>query len=701
MSMLITKSRPFAFLIALAFASSAMAQQEDRTYDVVVYGGTSAGVMAAVKAARLGKAVVLVAPEKHLGGLTASGLGWTDSGRKEVIGGLSREFYQRIKAHYDQPSAWRQQQAGDYSRYRKDDDAMWVFEPHVAENVYDQYVAEHDVPLHREAYLDRQGGVEKQGTRITAITTTDGQTFRGKMFIDATYEGDLMAAAGVSFTVGREANAAYDETLNGVQTAHAVYHQFESAVDPYVVPGDPSSGLLPLIHPGPPGIDGEADHRVQAYCYRMCLTDAPDNRVPFPKPEGYDPKQYELLARYFATGWRDDFMTFSPAPNRKTDTNNDGAFSTDNIGMSYDYPEATYERRREILAEHEQYQKGLMYFLQHDSRVPDEVRELDEPLGSGAGRIHGQRQLAASDLRSRSPADGERLRSHRARLSPRAALSRPGRHGFLQHGFAQRPAVRRRSGACEERGGRQVSPGGPYLISYRALVPKADECTNLLVPVCLSCSHIAYGSIRMEPVFMILGHSAAVAAALAIDEDTSVQLLDYALLREQLDADGQVLKIPPGSVSAAGLDPKSLPGIVIDDAQATKTGHWIESSSVRGFVGTAYLHDGDEGKGTKSIRFPIHVPKSGRYEVRIAYTTNPNRAPKVPVTIVHKGGQQGTSINETLPPGIAKAHDTPFTSRGTYEFAADEEGAVIISNAGTHGHVVVDAVQLIAEPATP
>src|SRR5690606_4438979 len=272
---------------AACLLAQPLSADDDTTYDIVIYGGTSAGVMAAVQGVRMGKSVVIVAPEKHLGGLTASGLGWTDSGRKEVIGGVSREFYQRLKKHYDQPSAWRQQKPEEYRYYRPNDDAMWVFEPHVAEAAYEQYVKENDIPLHREAYLDREQGVQKDGQRITAITTLDGQTFRGRMFIDATYEGDLMAAAGVSYTVGRESNAQYGETLNGVQKARAVSHQFESPVSAYVVPGDPSSGLLPRVHDGDPGTDGEADHRVQAYCFRMCLTDDPENRIPFPKPEGY------------------------------------------------------------------------------------------------------------------------------------------------------------------------------------------------------------------------------------------------------------------------------------------------------------------------------------------------------------------------------------------------------------------------------
>jgi hypothetical protein len=692
-----TRAACLTTLLTVLCLLPARSRADEQTYDIVIYGGTSAGVMAVVQGVRMGKSVVIVAPEKHLGGLTASGLGWTDSGRKEVIGGLSREYYQRLKKHYDQPSAWRQQKPEEYSHYRPNDDAMWVFEPHVAEAAYEQYVKENDIPLHREAYLNRESGVRVEqadgGPRITAITTLDGKTFRGRMFIDATYEGDLMAAAGVSFTVGRESNAQYGETLNGVQKARAVSHQFESPVDPYVVPGDPSSGLLPRIQTEDPGEDGEADHRVQAYCFRMCLTDDPENRILFPMPEGYDPLQYELLARYLATGWRAAFRKFDPAPNRKTDTNNHGAFSTDNIGMNYDYPEASYERRREIIAEHEQYQKGLMYFLQNDPKVPDDVQEIMQRWGLARDEFtdndNWPHQIYVREAR-RMVSDYVHTEHDCRRQRPCPDPVGMGSYNMDSHNV-QRYVDE--NGHVRNEGDIQVSPGGPYLISYRAIVPKAEECTNLLVPVCLSSSHIAYGSIRMEPVFMILGHSAAAAAALALDEGTTVQSLDYAVLRKQLDKDGQVLEIPAGSVRTPGLDPARLPGVVVDDLAAVKTGVWGSSASVGGFVGESYLHDADEGKGSKSIRFDVKVPATGRYEVRIAYTPNPNRATNVPVTITHADGETTKSVNQKQKPPI----DGTFISVGTYSFSKDGESSVTISNEGTTGHVIADAVQLIAE----
>src|SRR3954451_20797234 len=359
-------------------------------YDFVIYGGTAAAVTAAVQAKRMGKSVVVVSPDKHLGGLSAGGLGFTDTGNKAVIGGLSREFYHRIWLHYDKPDAWKWQKKEEYGGKGQGTPAvdgeqrtMWIFEPHVAEQVFEDFVRENQVPVVRDEWLDRAGGVKKDGARLTSITTLSGKTYAGKMFIDATYEGDLMAAAGVDYHVGREAKGQYDEQWAGVQTGvlHHAHHFGKMNISPYVVAGDPKSGLLPRISADPPGEYGSADKKVQAYCYRVCLTDLPDNRIPFPEPDHYDPKQYELLLRVFAAGWRETFNKFDPIPNRKTDTNNHGPFSTDNIGMNWDYPDAGYDRRRAIIKEHEDYEKGWFYFIATDPRVPKDVQAAMRKLG--------------------------------------------------------------------------------------------------------------------------------------------------------------------------------------------------------------------------------------------------------------------------------------------------------------------------------
>ncbi len=316
---------PRAAPVALALLLGISPSFAGKIHDVVVYGGTSAGVMSAVQAKRMGKSVVIVGPDKHLGGLSSGGLGWTDSGKKGVIGGLAREFYHRVWKYYQDDAAWKWQKRSEYGNRGQGAPAidggqrtMWIFEPHVAERIFEEFVKENDITVHRDEWLDRADGVEKQDGRILSIKMLSGHTFPGRMFIDATYEGDLMATAGVSFTVGREPNSKYGETLNGVQTRHARSHQFTKPVDPYVVPGDPSSGLLPRIHGGPPGKESGGDHRVQAYCFRTCLTNVPENRLPWPKPAGYDPKQYELALRYYQTGWNP--TTWTPTMCNATST---------------------------------------------------------------------------------------------------------------------------------------------------------------------------------------------------------------------------------------------------------------------------------------------------------------------------------------------------------------------------------------------
>jgi hypothetical protein len=517
--------------------------------DIVVYGGTSAGVAAAVQAARMGKSVIIVCPDKHLGGLSSGGLGWTDTGNKEVIGGIAREFYHRVWLHYDKSEAWKWQEKSEYGNRGQGTPAidganrtMWIFEPHVAEQVFEDLIAEHKIPVHRNQWLDRKRGVVKNGNRITSIRMISSQTYTGKMFIDATYEGDLMAAAGVAYHVGREANSQYGETWNGVQVGVLHHrHHFTEPVSPYVIPSDPSRGLLPRISGEPPGNKGDADHRIQAYCFRMCLTDHPENRVPFPKPVGYDPGQYELLLRIFDTGWRETFQKFDPIPNRKTDTNNHGPFSTDDIGMNYDYPEASYKRRAEIVAEHETYQKGLMYFIANDPRVPEDVRIRMSRWGLAADEFtdnnNWPHQLYIREARRMV---GLYVMTENDILSKRDVPQPVGMGSYTMDSHNVQRYIKP-DGFVQNEGDIGVGVPRPYRIAYGSLVPKQGECDNLLVPVCVSSTHIAFGSIRMEPVFMILGQSAATAAVQAINDGCSVQNVDYNKLREQLLKDNQRL----------------------------------------------------------------------------------------------------------------------------------------------------------------
>jgi len=536
----------------LLLTSSALAQSTTR-YDLVIYGGTAAAVTAAVQAKRMGKTVIVVSPDKHLGGLSSGGLGFTDTGNKAVIGGLARECYRRVWRHYQKPEAWKWEKREQYGNKGQGTPAidgenrtMWIFEPHVAEQVFEDLIREHQIIVIRDEWLNRQNGVRKNGAKIVSIKTLSGKTYAGRMFIDATYEGDLMATAGVSYHVGREAKSVYGEQWNGVQTGvlHHRHHfgAVKEKISPYVIRGDPKSGVLPRISTAPPGEYGAGDNKVQAYNFRLCLTDHPDNRVPFPKPTGYDPKQYELLLRIFNAGWRETFQKFDRIPNRKTDTNNHGPFSTDNIGMNYDYPDASYERRRAIIREHERYQKGWLYFIANDPRMPKDVQDEFRQWGLAKDEFKDNgnwpHQIYVREARRMI---GAYVMTEHELLKKRPT---PDSVGMGSYGIDSHNVQRyiTPEGYVQNEGDIGVSTNGPYQIAYGSLTPKRGQADNLLVPVCVSSSHIAFGSIRMEPVFMILGQSAATAAALAIDGQTSVQDVPYAKLRERLLGDKQILE---------------------------------------------------------------------------------------------------------------------------------------------------------------
>ncbi len=546
------------FPTAASSVTRATHSDDQNSVDVVIYGGTSAGIAAAIQVKRLGRSVILIEPSGHLGGLTTGGLGQTDIGNKAAIGGVSREFYRRVRLYYSQESAWKWQTRGEYrsigqSETSPDEDTMWTFEPHVALKIYQDWLAEIQIPVIMNERLDRQNGVRLTGAipeTIRSITMESGKVYQGRMFIDATYEGDLMAAAGVKYIVGREANVLYNETLNGVQTQRAIHHQFVRRVDPFVVPGDRNSGLLPFINPNKSEPDGSGDHRLQAYCFRMCMTDHPENRIPWSKPDGHQDQWYELLLRNFAAGERRVPLSIGLMPNRKTDTNNNFGFSTDFIGQNYDYPEATYERREKIVAQHRLYQQGLMWTLANHPRVPEEIRAEVSRWGmcrdefiKGQGwqdqlYIREARRMVSDLVMTQHHCQGREVAADPVGLAAYTMDS----HHVQRHVDAD--------GFVRNEGDVQVGGFSPYGIGYRAIVPSADQCGNLLVPVCLSSSHMAFGSIRMEPVFMVLGQSAATAAIHAIEQEVAVQAINTDKLRKRLLADGMVLEWKPIPVPA-------------------------------------------------------------------------------------------------------------------------------------------------------
>ena len=520
-------------------------------YDLVVYGGTSAGVIAAVQARRMGKSVALVCPEKHLGGLSSNGLGYTDTGDKSVIGGLAREFYHRVYLHYQKPEAWRWQKREEYGNKGQGIPAidgemrtMWIFEPHVAEGIFEGFIKENQIPVFRDQWLNRKSGVTVENRRIKSIKTLKGITFTAKMFIDASYEGDLMAAARVSYTVGREGTDVYQEKWAGVQ-AGVRHHRHHFGVLKQGIPARDSKGkLLPYVSAEPIAEQGSGDKKVQAYCYRLCMTTSPENRIPFPKPKNYKADTYLLLLKLYESGWNETFDKFDDIPNHKTDTNNHGPFSSDFIGMSYDYPEASYEKRKQILKAHEDYQKGWLYFLTNDPRVPASVQKKAREYGLPKDEFQDNggwpHQIYVREARRMV---GSYVMTEHELLKERPT---PNPVGMGSYGIDSHNVQRyiTPGGVVDNEGDIGVSTKGPYQISYGSLLPKKNEIENLAVPVACSSSHVAYGSIRMEPVFMILGQSAATAACLSIDKECALQDLEYGVLNDQLVKDGQVLTRP-------------------------------------------------------------------------------------------------------------------------------------------------------------
>lgn len=480
----------------------------------------------------MGRSVVLLAFSAHLGGMTSSGLGASDVGIRESIGGISREFYRRVGAKYGLSETF-------------------YFEPRIAETVLRDWCKEEGVIV---LYQQRLAAVVQQDNRIVRIETEGGHTFEARYFVDATYEGDLLAAAGVSVTVGRESNSLYGETLNGIR-GNASSHEFMAPVDPYIIPGEASSGLLPFISPEPLGTPGAGDTRTQAYCFRLCVTWAA-NRIPFPRPADYDASRYELLRRYITArgGYSDTLALALDVTNgraEKFDMNNFGAFSLDNTGGNHDWATAGYAQRESVFQEHVRYQQGLLHFLANDARLPDTVREEARKWGLHPDEFRSTggwpRQLYIREARRMVGATVMTQRHVQSKEIVSDAVAFASYTADSHH--CRRIVVLTPSGPiARNEGGFEVGVSKPWGISYRALVPRENECSNLLAGICISASHVAWGSLRMEPVFFMLGQAAATAACLSMapgdapPADSPLQRLDTATLQERLKKDGQILQ---------------------------------------------------------------------------------------------------------------------------------------------------------------
>jgi hypothetical protein len=636
--------------------------QNKLTYDVCVYGGTSAGVIAAYSVAKMGKRVLLIEPGRHLGGLSSGGLGYTDIGNKYAITGLALDFYRRMGRHYGKLE-------------------QWIFEPHVAGEVFNDYIKRSKIEV---LYQRRIIKAEKNNGFITQITVESSSSapsskiIVAKMFIDCSYEGDLMARSGVSYAVGREANSEYNETYNGVQLMEG--HQFPDGVDPYKLPGDSASGLLWGISNGKLAAVGSGDKKLQAYNYRICLTDDPQNLKPITRPENYDSTRYELLLRLFKAQpgkqTLNDYFIFSRMPNHKTDINNRGGFSTDMIGMNYNYPEASYEQRKEIIKRHEDYTKGLLYFYGHDPRVPQVLRNemlkygypkdeyRDNNNWSPQPYIRECRRMIGMYVMTQANCQGHEIVNDGVGM---AAYT-------MDSHNCERIVI---NGIVKNEGNVEIGGFRPYPISYRSLVPKQSECKNLLVPVCLSATHIAYGSIRMEPVFMALAQSSAVASCMAIDEKQTVQEVDVKRLRA-------FLKENP-------LMDGGTPEVLTDNddsVHVTIKGKWEKIAT--GGYGPSFLMT-EISDEEKKIEFRPEIKVSGNYAVYAYFPKIVNAATKTKITVSGGKTSKNVVINKS---NIQVEGQTSgeWVSLGTYPLQKNGSAVVIITNKDADGVIAADAI---------
>lgn len=535
-------------LAAMVLPWSVFGQKHRNRYEVIVYGGTGAGIMAAIAAQQAGVSVLLLCPDQHLGGVTSSGLGWTDIGNPAAIGGLARSFYHHIFLYYQQETCWKYDDKNAYEKslhgiYKIKDSLMWTFEPHVAEAVFKDMLLTNKIAVKTGVHIDRNQPPHMKDGKIIGVKSVEGAVYAATVFIDASYEGDLMAMAGVDFTVGREANQKYGETINGIEKALALKNNLPRGADPYIKEGDPASGILAGISLGTLAADGQADNKLQAYCYRMCLTDAPDNRIKVTKPKGYKSSDFALVVRAAKLGEK-RLWKLSSLPNRKIDANNDCGISMDAIGWNKGYLRASDHARKEIADRHRYWTLGLIWTVQNNPEVPEAIRKEFGVWGLPKDEFTDNNHFPYA-LYVR---EGRRMISDYV-MSEKDILAANARHAIAMGAYVMDSHNTQRyiteMGDVQNEGDVQIAVGQPYPIPYEIIIPKMSQCTNLLVPVCVSASHIAYGSIRMEPVFMILGQSAGIAAAIAVKRRQPVQNVSYAELRKLLTEAGQVLQLPP------------------------------------------------------------------------------------------------------------------------------------------------------------
>jgi hypothetical protein len=659
-----------AMLLVVLPAHKPAVRPANSKVDICIYGGTAAGVIAAYTAKKMGKSVMLIEPGMHLGGMTSGGLGQTDIGNKYAISGLSLDFYRRLGKHY--------------GRFEQ-----WIFEPHIAKKYLQQYLDEAGIKVD---YQYRIVAANKSGSTLKSISLenslkpdpSSNKTVEAAMFIDCSYEGDLMARAGVSYAVGREANSDYNETINGVQLMKG--HQFPDGIDPYKIPGKPQSGLVWGISDEKLQPNGTGDKKAQAYNFRICLTSDPANLIPITEPEGYDASRYELLLRLMNKQPHAkaliDYFIWSKMPNNKTDINNRNGFSTDMIGMNYDYPDGDYATRARIIRDHEVYTKGLLYFVGHDPRVPQELRNemlkwgypRDEYTDNGNWTpqlyIREARRMVGNYVMTQANCEAKEVVKDGVGM---AAYT-------MDSHNTQRVVV---NGMVKNEGNVEVGGFGPYPISYQSLVPKEKECINLLVPVCLSATHIAYGSIRMEPVFMVLAQSAATAAAMAIDAKVSVQKVNVAKLQQQLSQNPLV----NGSIQHVLADNE-------DQDKVQISGNW--KTLKRGGYGPSLLSSEAGSATVQSVRFNPVITKSGKYSAYLYFPKLPGLSSKINL-VVSNGKMKKDVMLKTADIEVVGQTSGEWVFLGKYDIQKGQKPFIEVSNKDADGLVYADAVLMVPD----
>ena len=659
--------------------------------DVIVYGATPGGFCAAIAAAREGAKVVLLEPSAHVGGVNTGGLSFSDSNQtvRSTLLGLFEEWHQRVAADYTASGVKL-----PYDVAVKDN-SVWTYEPHVAARVTNAILKEAGVTVLTKQPLE---SIEKEGTKIVSLRTSAG-VHTAKVFIDTTYEGDLLAKSGVVWHLGRESRDEYGESLAGRQ-----YPKQKMEINGFDANGLP----LPFITTIRRGDDNEGEQTVMVYSFRLCLTKDTANRAPFPEPKAYDPARFELVRRYFLKYPQAPLpWDLYPLPGGKFDANNGigKMFSMGLVGEANGWCASDPKGRAALWEKHKQYTLEFYQFLTTDAAVPAKIRATMAELGlcrdefpetdhwspqlyvREGRRMDGRYTLTQKDIIDDPKKDDAiavssfPIDSHDCR---RIALP----DGVINEGtiYPVRIPGRRH--------------GYAYHVPYRAITPSASECTNLLVPVALSATHVAYSSIRVEPTWMAIGQSAGIAAALAAKAGVSVQALDYAQLRARLLAQHQVLDLPvlapltakpAASGKGTGIAPASLPGLILDDAQAELSGDWERSTNFKPHIGTGYLHDEQRSDGKSRAVFRFKAPADGEFELRMAYSAHPTRTTRLPVTLTNGPQVQTFTVDQTiaLPPGDA------FRTIGTVRLRRDGDNVLEVTNKDTGGFTIVDAFQLL------